>query len=182
MLARAAVRPFLPHRCRSSPERRVIAFSMSEIRPFKVRPGSVAGNTASTLAGFAVSSVARGVSAPDSERGGRRGFSLELYHFCIILRHGVRSLWIDRSRFYMCTCGERPSGSWGVGQVAGPRRGDSGQKPGDFRRGFGFEFGLWLAVSTEPLRSRSLYGVRTRDECTKRTSWSGIRGEGREQD
>ncbi len=33
------------------------------------------------------------------------------------------------------------------------------------------EFGPWLTIPTEPVRSRSPCGVRTRDECTKRTRW-----------
>jgi hypothetical protein len=51
----------------------------------------------------------------------------------------------------------------------GPRRGGSGSKRHGRGRGFGFEFGRWLATSTERVRSRSPCGVRTRDECTKRT-------------
>ena len=56
----------------------------------------------------------------------------------------------------------------GGGSGRGPRRSDSAPKPGAFGRGFGFEFGPWLAISIEQMRSRSPCDVRTRDE--KRTS------------
>ncbi len=46
---------------------------------------------------------------------------------------------------------------------------------------FGFEFGPWLDIATERVRSRSPCGVRTRDKYTKRTpaSFSGKRCEER---
>jgi hypothetical protein len=87
--------------------------------------------------------------------------------------------------FFACALAE--SGRSGVGVWAksrGRAAVDSGPKPGDFRRGFGFEFGPWLAISTGRVRSRSPCGVRTRDEDTKRTrrcGW-GVERRGREKD
>ncbi len=62
---------------------------------------------------------------------------------------------------------------WPGGSGRGPRRGGSGSKRRASGRGFGFEFGRWLAIFTGQLRSLNPCGVRGEDECSKRSGRLG---------
>ncbi len=87
---------------------------------------------------------------PNSELGGRRRFSMDLYHFCIILRQGGARL-MDRAKpFSHVHLRRADDPDLGGGPGRGPRRGDSGPKPCAFGRGFGFEFGLEEREPTTP--------------------------------
>ena len=118
-----------------------------------------------------------GFAAPDFELGGRRGssdFGITWHHFA----PGGKKL-MDRlkpvSHVHLRRAVD-PDSRNGAGR--GPRRGDFGSKRRARGRDFAFEFGRWLAASTEQVYSRSPCGVRTRDECTKRnrrmTSWCWV--------
>ncbi len=97
--------------------------------------------------------------------------------FCAIISYHFgpreRRCWIDRSPFCMNTCGSPWIWIWGVERAAGPAAAILGQSDVAHGRGFDFEFGRWLATSTERVRSRSPCGARVRDECSKRSVRSG---------
>ena len=87
--------------------------------------------------------------------------------FCAIISYHFgpreRRCWIDRSPFRMDTCGSPRTRLWGVERAAGRAAAILGQSDVPRGQGFGFEFGRWLASSTERVRSRSPCGVRMRD-------------------
>ena len=108
---------------------------------------------------------------PGFDRDDRSGdrFIISYYHF---LSRG--KMLMGRPKPFLNMHLRRAAGAHsGNGQGRGPRRGDFGSKRRARGQGFRFEFGRWLATSTERLRSLNTYGVRTRDEYTKRSGRSG---------
>ena len=106
---------------------------------------------------------------PGFDRDDRSGdrFIISYYHF---LSRG--KMLMGRPKPFSNMHLRRAAGAHsGNGQGRGPRRGDFGSKRRARGQGFRFEFGRWLATSTERLRSLNTYGVRTARRIYK-TKWS----------
>jgi hypothetical protein len=116
--------------------------------------------------------LSAGFASPESELGGTRGSSVLCYQKISFCGRGKKLL--DRPKPFLNMHLRRATDpDWRGGALREPQRGDSGSKRRARGRGFGFEFGRWLATSTERVHSRSPCGVRTRDECTKRSGRPG---------
>ena len=109
---------------------------------------------------FALSSGARRVSPPDSERGEGRGFTVFLIKFYHFLSRGARLMNRPKQFLNQDLRGAAAPDSRGE-TLRRQRVGDFGPKRPPHGRGFSVEFRPWIAIWTEPVRSRSPCGVRT---------------------
>ncbi len=111
---------------------------------------------------------ARSEGSRKTESGDRKRPS-SWYHFGIISHQGREAGGSTEDMFALAFA---EGGRTGFGVCARSRAAPwrFGARPGGR---FGFEFGRWLATSTERVHSRSPCGIRVRDECTKRSGRSG---------
>ena len=98
-----------------------------------------------------------------------RCFAIKRYHFAPMEKE-----LLDQPKSLFCIClrmADKPELRDGAHHWA--IHGDFGSKGRGRERGFGFEFPPWLAISSERVRSRNPCGIRTRDECSKRSGQPG---------
>ena len=130
----------------------------------------VTSHSESNIFEFIACSLSLGRIALTEYELGRKARSFEFWYQKISFRAGGKDAVESTEAVFARVLAE--GGGLGVGGWRASRAapcGDSGSKRRARGRGFGVEFGRWLVTSTERMRSRSPCGVRTRDECTKRS-------------